>query len=109
MVIVYPEISFAFQREGHAGVFCQSVEHLQPKRSKEMWGFPQLSEKMSYVVEESDPGRNADFLLDPEGVAGIGIEVYGYVYFGFVGHPLDLRDSWLGHQLGPVGCAGEGI
>jgi len=32
--------------------------------------------EISYVVEEADPGRNGDLLLDPEGVPGIRIEVY---------------------------------
>ena len=50
--------------------------------------------KISYVVEEADPGRNGDLLLDPEGVSGVRIEVYRYVYCGFVSHSLDLCRSW---------------
>lgn len=61
----------------------------------------------SYVVEEPDPGRNADFLLDFEGVAGIRVEVYRYIYFGFVGHSLDLCCPWLCHLLESSGCGGD--
>lgn len=63
--------------------------------------FLRPSRKVSYVVEESDARRNADHLLDPEGVPGVRVEVYGYIYIGFVGHSLDLRRPWLVHWLEP--------
>jgi len=58
------------------------------------------------MVEETDPGRNADLLFGPEGVPWIGIEVYRYVYFGFVGYSLELRRSWAIHWLGYSGGRG---
>jgi len=59
------------------------------------------------MVEETDPGRNVDLLLDPESVPGIRIEVYRHFYFGFVGYSLDLCCSWLCHLLGPSGGGGK--
>lgn len=56
--------------------------------------------KNSYVVEETDPCRNVDLLLDPEGVPGIRIEVYRHVDFGFVGYPFDFCRSWVRHRSG---------
>lgn len=58
-------------------------------------------EKISYVVQETYPGRDVDFLLDPEGVPGIRIEVYGDLYFGFVGRSVELCRSWLCHLRRP--------
>jgi hypothetical protein len=106
-MIVYPEISFAFHRERHAGMLSQGVVHLypqQPKQTEENSAYAsrfvhekKRKEKISYMVEETDPGRNADLLFGLEGVPGIRIEVYRYVYFGFVGHSLDLCRSWALH------------
>lgn len=64
-------------------------------RTNSVYAFPSLIKGFSYVVEESDPCRNADFLLGPKGVSRVRIEVYRNVYFGFVGHSLDLRRSWV--------------
>jgi len=52
------------------------------------------------MVEETDPSRNVDLLLDPESIPGIRIKVYRHFYFGFVGYSLDLCSSWLCHLLG---------
>lgn len=62
MVIVYPEISFAFQRERYAGVLSQGVVHLHPQQSREKDSacashfVDKAYKKISDVVEETDPG-----------------------------------------------------
>ena len=58
------------------------------------------------MVEETDPGRDVDLLLDPVGVPGICIEVYRHIYFGFVGVAFDLCSSWFSHRLGYSGGGG---
>ena len=106
-MIIYPEISFTFHRQRHPRVLSQGMVHLytqQPKQIKERKiqyiNLPRFvhdqKERISYVVEETYPGRDADLLFDPESVPRIRIEVYRYIYFGFVGYSLDLCRSW-GH------------
>ena len=62
------------------------------------------------MVEKTDTGSNADLLFDPEGVPWIGIEVYRYVDFSFVGYSLELCRSWAIHWPGSSGgeVAGRG-
>ena len=114
VVVVYPEVSFAFHRERHTGVFSQRIVHLHPQTTEAdiQHTYPppiflrSKRKKFSYVVEEADPGRNVDLLLDPEGVPGIRIEVYRYVDFGLVGYSLHLCRSWGRHWTGTFGGGG---
>lgn len=68
MVIVYVEVPFRLQREGHAAVLCEGVVHLcipmdHVDLSECTIGYKCEVRWRTYVVEETNPGRDFDDLL----------------------------------------------
>lgn len=89
VMIVYPEIAFAFYAEGHAAMFCKSGIHLGKISSGRG---EKIFKKGTCMVEKADASGNCDNMIG----GGERIEIEEDFDFGFSGLARD--GSLPGHD-----------